>query len=302
MHFQVRLLLSIGCLALALGAKAAAAPDLGQAAIPLASSGSIPPTPLAPSLILPFPHPQGTDIPGPPQPLPPADAATVVILDYHTFLGSKNSGIDFSLSEFAAQLDAIAAMGYRFVNLDEALSGRLTGNANILITIDDGNHSIWQAYFEVMKPRGIKPVFFVYPAIILGGISYAITPDRLVELAKEGCPIGAHGYHHNPVTDKAWSKDPKDFMMEIKKPGKALARILGVAPTWFGYPFGVYSIRAEEGLKAEGYAWAFAADEKVIPVDFTDPRLDHYAVPRTIMYRWNSKLVLGSLANILKRP
>jgi peptidoglycan/xylan/chitin deacetylase (PgdA/CDA1 family) len=244
------------------------------------------------------------EVPQPAAPVPTtptvqAAPSSVVILDYHTFLDSHNSSIDFSLEEFALQLDAIKALGYRFVSLEDAISGTIEGNANIVLTIDDGNHSIWEACRKVLEPRGIKPVLFVYPAIILGRVKYAITSEHLAELARDGSTLGAHGYHHNPVTDRAWAKNPKDFMTEIKRPGPALARMTGITPLYFAYPFGVFSRRAEEELKDAGYEWAFAADAKIVPVDFSSPSLDHFAVPRTIVYRWNAKLVLKTLARLL---
>jgi peptidoglycan/xylan/chitin deacetylase (PgdA/CDA1 family) len=230
---------------------------------------------------------------------PLSAAGKVVILDYHTFLGNGKSNIDYSQDELAEDLDAMSAMGYKFVSLDDAVAGRVEGNANIVITIDDGNHTVYPAFTQVFEPRGIKPYLFIYPAIVLGHVRYALTPEQLRLLAQAGCGIGAHGYHHNPVTDKSWERNPKDFMVEISRPGPALSRIVGAAPTMFGYPFGVYSQRAEEDLAAAGYSWAFAADDKVRQVSFDDPGLDHMAVPRTITYRYQRKALLKILKRLL---
>jgi peptidoglycan/xylan/chitin deacetylase (PgdA/CDA1 family) len=231
---------------------------------------------------------------------PLAAAGKVVILDYHTFLGGKKSNIDYSEQEVGEDLDTLKAMGYKFVSLDDAIAGKIEGSANIVITIDDGNHTIYPAFKDVFEPRGIKPFLFVYPAIIKGHVRYALTPEKLKELAASGCGVGAHGYHHNPVTDKAWDKDPKDFMHEIKLPGPALATILEApAPTKFAYPFGVFSKRAEDALAVAGYSWAFAADGNVVQVSFGDPALDHMAVPRTITYRYNRKGLLRELQKLI---
>jgi len=223
----------------------------------------------------------------------------VVILDYHTFLGNGHSNIDYSEEELAAELDQMTAMGYKFVSLDDAIAGKVEGAANIVVTIDDGNHTVYGAFKKVLEPRGIKPYLFVYPAIVMGHVRYALTPERLSALVEAGCGVGAHGYHHNAVTDKTWDRDPKDFMTEINRPGPALKKILGAEPTMFGYPFGVYSKRAEEAVAAAGYQWAFAADEKVRQVDFSDPSLDHMAVPRTIMYRYSRGIVMRALKKFL---
>ena len=231
--------------------------------------------------------------------LPLAAAGKVVILDYHTFLGNGKSNIDYSEKELAEDLDELTAMGYKFVSLDDAIAGRIEGKANIVITIDDGNHTVFPAFKDVLEPRGIKPYLFVYPAIVVGHVRYALTPEKLSSLVQAGCGIGAHGYYHNPVTDKAYAKDPKGFMTEIKRPGPVLAKILGATPTMFGYPFGVYSKRAEDELAAAGYSWAFAADDKVRQVSFDDPTLDRMAVPRTITYRYQRKTLLKMLKKLL---
>lgn len=229
----------------------------------------------------------------------PAEVKAVVILDYHTFLGNGKSNLDYSEQELADQLDEMKEIGYKFVSLDDAIADRIEGKANIVITIDDGNHSVFPAFQDVFEPRGIKPYLFVYPAIVIGRVRYALTPDRLRLLAQAGCGIGAHGYHHNPVTDKNWARNPSDFMAEIQRPGPALSKILGSPPTMYGYPFGVYSRRAQEALSAAGYSWAFAADDKVRQVSFDDPGLDHMAVPRTITYRSNRKALMRALRKFL---
>jgi peptidoglycan/xylan/chitin deacetylase (PgdA/CDA1 family) len=222
-----------------------------------------------------------------------------IILDFHSFLGNGKSNLDFSERELAEELDEISAMGYKFVSLDDAVAGKIEGEANIVVTIDDGNHSIYPAFKDIFQPRGIKPYLFVYPAIVLGHVRYALTPEKLLSLAKAGCGIGAHGYHHNAVTDKTWAKNPADFMAEIERPGPALAGILGAAPTMFSYPFGVYSRRAEDEVAAAGYSWAFASDEGVRQVSFDDPSLDHMAVKRTLVYRFSRKSLLVTLRKLL---
>ncbi len=230
---------------------------------------------------------------------PLAAAGKVVILDYHTFLGNGKSNIDYSEKELAEDLDELSAMGYKFVTLDDAIAGRIEGKANIVITIDDGNHTVFPAFKDVFEPRGIKPYLFVYPAIVMGHVRYALTPERLRLLAAAGCGIGAHGYYHNAVTDKTYARDPKGFMTEINRPGPALTKILGTPPSTFAYPFGVFSRRAEDSVAAAGYSWAFAADEKVRQVSFDDPALDRMAVPRTITYRYQRKALLKILKKLL---
>jgi len=226
--------------------------------------------------------------------------ASVVILDYHTFLGKKGDNLDFSPADFAAQLDAMAALGYRFVSLEDAIEGRISGRANIAITIDDGNHSIYKACREVLLPRGIKPTLFIYPAIVLSHQPFALSPAQVEELSRDGCIIGAHGYHHIPLSDKSRRNNPKDYWSEITMPAQALARITGFIPVLYAYPYGEASARAEKDLAAADYEWAFTADADFGLVDFAAPDLDHMAVHRTIIYRWNYPKILKALADQLK--
>lgn len=226
-------------------------------------------------------------------------AGQVVILDYHTFLGSANSSLDYTLADLGDQLDRIAALGYRFVSLDDAIAGRVEGKANIVITIDDGNHSIYAACKKVFEARGIKPELFIYPFII-GRDRYALTPDQLKELDGDGCGVGAHGFYHEYMTAKAYERDRGKVMIEVTRPGPALDRLVGRQPTFFAYPFGVGCRPVEDALRDVGYQWAFSASDKVSEVDFSDPGLDHFNVPRTIVYHWNKKAIFKFLEQRLR--
>jgi peptidoglycan/xylan/chitin deacetylase (PgdA/CDA1 family) len=230
---------------------------------------------------------------------PSASAPEVVILDYHSFLGNGKSSMDYSDDDLGVQLDRIASMGYRFVALADAIAGRVEGRANVAITIDDGNHSVYKTYKRVFSVRGIKPDLFIYPSVI-DREKHSITLEQLRELAAAGCGIHAHGYYHEYMTPKAYAKDPKKVLVEVERPGPALEKMLGFRPRTFAYPFGVGSPEAKAALAAAGYAWAFLADDKVRPVAFADPELDRFAVPRTIVYRWNRAAIMKALEDRLR--
>lgn len=225
----------------------------------------------------------------------------VYILCYHTFLGSTNSSLDFSTDELGRQLDKLASLGYRFVSLGDLLAGRIEGEENILVTIDDGNRSDYAAYTKVFAKRGIKPTLFVYPAVI-GRTKFALSKDRLQKLADSGCDIGAHGYYHEYLSEKAFAKNRAKCLTEIERPARALGSIVGKPIRVFAYPFGESSPEAEELLSKQGYEWAFTAGDHLSPVDLGSPSLDHYAVPRTIVYHWNFPLILRALKSKAAKP
>jgi hypothetical protein len=49
-------------------------------------------------------------------------------------------------------------------------------------------------------------------------------------------------------------------------------------------------------VAAEAYSHGFLADHQLVAVDFSDPEMDPYAVPRTIVYRWNLEILYRALA------
>lgn len=217
----------------------------------------------------------------------------VLILDYHSFLGTTSS-LDWKLDDFGAQLDKMRALGYKLVSLADAMSGAIEGSANIAITIDDGNHSVWQAAESVLLPKDVPTELFIYPAVI-GHESHFLTREQLADLAKRGFAIGAHGYHHVPMSAIAWQRDRKTVVIEATKPAELLRYILGSPPTVFAYPYGVAGPEARDLVRKAGYEWAFLASEKFVFVDPADPALDHWAVPRTIVYRWNKSALFRFL-------
>jgi peptidoglycan/xylan/chitin deacetylase (PgdA/CDA1 family) len=219
----------------------------------------------------------------------------VFILTYHTFIGSKKSSLDFTPQDMGEQLDAIAKLGYTFVTPDDVRNNKIQGANNVMITIDDGNHSVYPAYEQVFKPRGIKPVLFVYPGVI-GRTKFALTVAQLKEMADSGYEIGAHGYYHEYLSAKAFAANRQKCLKEIEGPGAILAKESGKPIKIFAYPFGEDCLEADELVKKNGYEMAFLAGNDLVPVDFSSPSLNRYAIPRIIVYHWNKKAILSKLA------
>ena len=218
----------------------------------------------------------------------------VLILDYHTFLGNGTSSMDYNLQEFGAQLDRMRSLGWQLVSLEAALAGHLSGDKNIAITIDDGHRTVYDAVLKVLLPREVPAELFVFPHPIGRSIHY-LKVGALRELMVSGMGVGAHGFYHLKMTAKAWARNPKSVMNEALWPGDALLHMTGKTPTLFAYPYGVAAPAAEASVEAAGYAWGFLADGKIQPVDLTDPKLDHYAIPRTIVYRSGVKALFQYL-------
>jgi len=182
--------------------------------------------------------------------------AKVCVLVYHSFLDKPSLNRDVSLAELARQLDELKAKGYRFVSYADLEAGRVTGDHNILVSIDDGNLSVWKAYQQVFKPRGIRPLLGIYPAII-GKKSYALSWDQLRALSKAGCGIASHGYYHGKLDEAFYRQHPKEFSDEVRLSKQTLERELGLRVTAFVCPYGVTSAPLRQQLKQAGYEAAF---------------------------------------------
>jgi len=215
-----------------------------------------------------------------------------LVLCWHSFLGNPAYPTDFSLHEFASQLDAIAALGYRFVTVEELLAGKVEGALNVVVTIDDGHRSVPDAIAKVLGPRGIVPTLFVYPAV-LGTTAFSMSDIELARLAAKGIPVGAHGYHHLYVNEALFKSDPQAFEEEIRRAKSGTERLSGHFVTAYAYPFGAYSPRTQAEVRLSGYAAAFAVKPGFV---FARPGLnDAWALPRLVVTREAWKDILGLL-------
>ena len=216
-----------------------------------------------------------------------------LVLAWHTFLGKPQFDTDFSMAEFADQLDAIRALGYSFPTVADYLSGNIRGRRNVIVTIDDGNHSVPAAVEKILLPRGIVPTLFVYPAV-LGTTSFSMTDAQLAALVAQGVPVGAHGYHHLRVTEALYRESPSDFLDEIFK-SKARSEALSKSSILaYAYPYGAFSPRTMEEVAKAGFAAGFAVRPGFV---FADKGLDQaYDLPRLVVLRSTWKEILGLLA------
>ena len=208
------------------------------------------------------------------------------VLCWHSFLGKKSLNTDFSLDELAAQLDALKALGYNFIDLDDALFGRIEGSRNLVVTIDDGHRTILSAYEKVFASRGIKPALLVYPAVI-GASPYFLKDADLKSLVEAGCVTGSHGFYHLYVTEKLYKSDRAAFEKEIFKAKTSVEALTGLPSYIYAYPFGAFDQITKDEVARAGYEFALAVKPGFV---YADSRLnDRYELPRTVVLRdgWN---------------
>jgi len=220
----------------------------------------------------------------------------VFVLCYHSFLSNKRFPTDFSPEELRNHLVILKNNGFSVISVSDFINSKVTGNKNILITIDDGNESVFRIYNEILKPLDIKPLLAIYPAII-SRKKYAMTWEQLKELSADGWEIASHGYFHEKLNQKFYDKSKARFLFEIEKSKKVLENKFQKPITIFVYPFGLRSPITIETLKNNGFKYAFTIDGGGIslPVSSADKL---YEIPRYMMTQSNWK---NNLEKVIKK-
>ena len=154
--------------------------------------------------------------------------------------------------------------------------------------MDDGNRSVYNAYYKVFKPLNIKPLLAIYPSIT-NRRKYALTWNQLKELADNGCYIAAHGFSHRFINDRLYSKEKKAFHNEIYLSKRILEKKLKRKIDTFVYPYGARADVVVNELKKAGYKYAFTIDNgKLKPLKFYGSK-SVYNLPRYMITRGNRK-------------
>ncbi len=225
----------------------------------------------------------------------------VYVLCYHTFLDKSGVPTDFSVTTFKAQMNKIKNLGFKFVSWKEIESGKVSGNNNVLITIDDGNKTVLKAWNEVLKPMGITPVLFLYPGV-LNKAHYAMKYDQVKDLLVQGAELGVHGYYHEYVGQKLYDKNPTDFWREIKTAKSTLEKNIPYTFTLYAYPFGFYDDLTVDSVRKTQYTYAFKLGEVPLTLPLKGGRED-FLIPRFLMTKgsWNHVYNLMK-ADVAKLP
>lgn len=135
----------------------------------------------------------------------------------------------------------------------------------VAITFDDGPDPIYTPeILDILEEKNVKATFF------LVGKNVETYPEIARRIAREGHSIGNHTYSHRSLIPLS----AKGTVSEIKKAEKVIEDVVGIRPTLFRPPRGVYSSFAREFLKQERYTivlwgisavdWAELAPHKIV--------------------------------------
>ena len=201
------------------------------------------------------------------------------ILEYHV-IAQASAAAPFPLlyvspKLFAAQMEALAAAGYRAVTLDQLWANwhqhrRLPCGKPIVISFDNGYETQFQYAAPVLAKLGWGGV----ENLQLYGLDWAnggISHHEIRELIKDGWELDTQGWNHADMVTQTAS----GLHLQIVDARRKLRGWFHVPVNWFCYPSGQYDPTVIDALKAAGfrgstteyYGWA-------------SPHDDPYALPR----------------------
>lgn len=168
---------------------------------------------------------------------------------------------------FAAQMDLLAAEGYRGVDVVEAaqlLSSRAPLDGVVGLSFDDGYRDVAEHALPVLEQRRFRATVFVSTGVVDGTAAfswYARQPPVLgwsdiVALDGSALSFEAHTITHPNLTALA----PAEASHEIAGSKRALEARLGREVTGFCYPAGLYGARERELVARAGFAFATSCE------------------------------------------
>jgi peptidoglycan/xylan/chitin deacetylase (PgdA/CDA1 family) len=181
------------------------------------------------------PHPLGVSARG---------YQTVPILCYHRF-GQRAGRMTVSAAAFEAQMEYLANNGYRVVPL-AALARFFEGKEalpkrSVVITIDDGYASTYDAAFPILKKFGFPATVFLYTDFV--GAGDALTWPQMQEMTRSGLiEIQPHSKTHSNLALKLPQEDEARYRerltREVTTPIRSIREQMGRDIFSFAYPYG----------------------------------------------------------------
>jgi peptidoglycan/xylan/chitin deacetylase (PgdA/CDA1 family) len=193
----------------------------------------------------------------------------VLIFDYHRFNTFRTDSMTVRLSVFKFQLRYMAEHGYHFIPLARYVAYRM-GKASpppprsVIITMDDGNESVYKWALPLIEKYRIPVTLFIYPSAI-SNASYAMTWSQLRALKATGLfDIQSHTYWHPNFKIEKRRLTPSQYNkfvdIQLRRSREVLDRKLGINVSMLAWPFGIYDKELAQKATNDGYTAAFALD------------------------------------------
>src|SRR5918992_522599 len=205
------------------------------------------------------------------------------ILLYHRVADDRDP-LALSPARFRAQMELLASMEYRAVDLLEAVALLDAGDLpprTVAMTFDDGFADVRDEALPVLASLGFRATVFVTTSVTGGERSFpwydgdqppVLGWDEVVRLDREGTlRFEAHTVTHPSLL----AVDDADARAEIVESRAQLSARLGRPVTAFAYPAGLFGERERRLVQEAGYTVAVSCEPGV-----NGPSTDRFALRR----------------------
>lgn len=190
---------------------------------------------------------------------------TVPVLAYKNFSKDKPGLMSVSEACFEEQMKYLKENGYHAITLKQLLDffdfNRQIPQKSVVITVDDGWHSLYDIAFPILKKYGFSSTLFVYTDFIGGG--KAMSWEQLKELSENGidiqCKTRTHRNLKRPRENESFRDYFESIEMELTYSKKLIKKRLNKECSCLAYPYGETSSLVIALLKKHGYRAAFTA-------------------------------------------
>lgn len=211
----------------------------------------------------------------------------VRVLTYHRFGDALYDPFCVSAKHFEQQMAFLAEqeLAISLADFEKYLQGDLKLSKDaVLVTVDDGYHSLFSIAAPILRQFAIPAVAFVTPSLILGNSASSQLQENqpepymdwqsVIALEKSKIVVGSHAWTHRSLG----ALDNSQVMEEAVLSRQVLESRLGRPVTSFAYPFGTkadFNADTIRILKEAGYSLAFTSQHGLVK-----KQVNHFDLPR----------------------
>ncbi|PKN13068.1 MAG: hypothetical protein CVU69_03465 [Deltaproteobacteria bacterium HGW-Deltaproteobacteria-4] len=189
---------------------------------------------------------------------------------YHRFGDNRYPSTNISLADFSAQMRYLRDHDYRVMRAGEVIAllreKKSLPPKTVVLTVDDAYKTFKSGAMPILRRYGFPVTLFVNTDSV--GRKDSLDWDELRELVLEGVEIGNHTATHRSLAVQPAKESVSDFRQrlhtDLDRAQQVLIRELGITPQLFAYPYGEYSLLAQEIVEEYGFLAAFAQYSGVI--------------------------------------
>ena len=181
------------------------------------------------------------------------------IILYHRVLEKTEAAYDVAVEDFENQMEYLKE-SYDVISMSDALEyikqEKPLKNNSVVITFDDGDVSIYNNAFPILKKYRFPFSVFIYTNIVKEG-PHAMKWSHMKKLLDYGAEIGSHsvshGYLHKRLKEESEEQYLSRLRHELVDSKNLLETNLEVPIRYFAYPYGRYNETVKEEARNAGY-------------------------------------------------